>query len=810
MMGTSTVALIAAALTGVAVNANMPGIGSHTHPVRLAILSDSNPAIRGQVSAVSVVAGAAGPEVRVAVDPAVTYSHFTLQSPNRVVVDFAGAEVAMRARAYDGVSRGPVRNVRISQFRADTVRLVIDLDAAHKYTVARDGANINLVVDAPHAQFASWEMGSRTTTVAAAPKAVEHKAEPPHDAHAEVKAEAKADAHAPAAKEAHAPVLHKGEAAGKLEEPKHEGAKAEPKHEAPAHEVAKAEPKHEVAKVEPKHEVAKVEPKHEEPKHEEVKHEAPAKVEAKVEPKHEAPKAEPTHTDAPAKVEVPAAAPTAPAPAPRRQQAQQKPRISIDFDGTDIRDVIATFAKFSGRTIIAGKDVQGTVTANINDKPWDIALQAILSGQGLAATEDASGILTVDSYRNLASNQSLEPLVTRILDVNYAKASKLESTVQKLLARDCTGMSTMATGRELGMNTQGQQGQGNQGMQGQGCVVRGSVAADSATNKLIITEVPSRLPEIIARLQELDIRTPQVAIKAKIVFVNRTGVMDLGLAYDLGKGNEQFFQQLVPRIDPSTTRPIDTNGDGVPDAQGGGTAFEGPARIALGGKALSGIANAGNAIKPNALNLIYSATLGKYQLTTFLNALSTSSLADVQSEPSVTILNNRTATIFVGQEIPIRVIDASAGGGAQGGGGGGGGANSQPNAASFFPRATVTKEEAGIKLTVTPQITNNKMVLLDMIAENSSAELANTDIGVVFNRQKAQSQVLVADGEAAVIGGLTVTEKNKFRSGIPFLMNLPYIGRIFSQNSTTETKRDLLILVTPHILEDGVTPPPGR
>jgi type IV pilus assembly protein PilQ len=158
----------------------------------------------------------------------------------------------------------------------------------------------------------------------------------------------------------------------------------------------------------------------------------------------------------------------------------------------------------------------------------------------------------------------------------------------------------------------------------------------------------------------------------------------------------------------------------------------------------------------------------------------------------------------------MRVIDASAGGNG-GSGGGGGGGQSQPNAAAFFPRATVTKEEAGIKLTVTPQITNNKMVLLDLIAENSSAELANTDIGVIFNRQKAQSQVLVADGEAAVIGGLTVTEKTKFRSGIPFLMNLPFIGKLFSQNTSNETKRDLLILVTPHILDDGQSaPPPGR
>ena len=122
----------------------------------------------------------------------------------------------------------------------------------------------------------------------------------------------------------------------------------------------------------------------------------------------------------------------------------------------------------------------------------------------------------------------------------------------------------------------------------------------------------------------------------------------------------------------------------------------------------------------------------------------------------------------------------------------------------------MSKEEAGIKLTVSPQITNNKMVLLDIQAENSSAEAAGGDVGVIFNRQRADSKVLVADGEAAVIGGLTVTETTRFRSGIPILMNLPFIGRLFSQNAKNETKRDLLILVTPHILEDGAVPPPGR
>ncbi|MEP6763137.1 MAG: AMIN domain-containing protein [Gemmatimonadaceae bacterium] len=767
MMGMKTVALLAAALVnGGAVSAKMPIVASNSHTTTHT--NSDSATSRSQVSGVSVVAGTNGPEVVIAVDAAASFNHFTLEGPHRVVVDLAGAEVALRARNYDGVARGPIKNVRISQFRADTVRLVVDLDNAHTYKVAREGGAVRLVVDAPAAQFARWEMSATATTAAPAMKVAEAPAP---------KAPALKDqTHAPAITPA---VLHKEEAAGRLEEP----VAAPKKVEAPKVETAPA-PKVE----QPKADVAKVE-------------KAPDAVKPTAVAQRDATQTVSVPvTEAPA----PAAAPT-PAPVARRQQPQQKPRITVTYDGTDIRDVIATFASFSGRTIIVGKDVSGLVTADINDKPWDVAFQALLAGQGLSATEDASGILTVDSYRNLASNQALEPLVTRILDVNYAKASTLAQTVQKLLARDCTGLSTMATGRDLGMNMQ-QQGSGSSGnqsgMQGQGCVVRGSVAADSATNKLIITEVPSRLPEIVARLQELDIRTPQVAIKAKIVFVNRTNMQDIGLAYDLGTGTKQFFQQLVPRVDPSTLRGIDTNGDGVPDALGGGTAYEGPARIALGGNAISGIANAGNAIKPNALNLIYSAALGKYQLTSFLNALTTSSLADVQSEPSVTILNNRTATIFVGQEIPIRVIDASAGG-SGGSGGGGGGGGSQPNAAAFFPRATVSKEEAGIKLTVTPQITNNKMILLDLIAENSSAEIANTDIGVVFNRQKAQSQVLVADGEAAVIGGLTVTEKTNFRSGIPFLMNLKWIGKLFSQNTTNVTKRDLLILVTPHILDDG-------
>jgi type IV pilus assembly protein PilQ len=731
------------------------------------------------VTGVSLVAGEDGAELVIGVDATAKVTDFTLSNPSRIVVDVIGAKLAVKPRAYDRTVRGAIRDVRIAQFAVDTVRVVVEVARRESYVIRQGTGEIRVAIGGA-AQFARWDMRPDAfAPVARVASAI--------TAPADVIAEPVVAPAIPSASTIALPAPTATLASQTAGLPN-----------VPVEALSAPAPSSVVAQP----------PRVETPV---VREERAGRLESSA--------ASFSAADAPVSVTVPLAIPPAPESvrAARLQQPAQQARISINFDGTDIRDVIATFATFAGRSIVVGKNVSGTVTAEITDKPWDVALQALLQAQGLAATEDPSGIITVDSYSALAQNQALEPLVTQIVNVNYAKAASLVPTVQRLLARDCSNLTTMAVGRELGMGGQqgGMAGRGGAagGQDSQGCVLRGSVSADSSTNKLIISEVPTRLPELIKRLQELDVRTPQVAIKAKIIFINRTGIQDIGLAYDLGTGSKQFFQQLVPRTDPNTLVPVDTDGDGVPDSRGGGTPFQGPARIALGGNAISGIANANNAIKPNALNLIYSTALGRYQLTAFLNALQTSSLADVQSEPSVTILNNRTAEIFVGQEIPIRVIDASAGGagggGAAGGGAAGGGAQ-QPNAQTFFPRASVQIKEAGIRLSVTPQVTNNRMVVLSIKAENSNAEVGPSDVGIIFNQQRAESQVLVADGEAAVIGGLTVTEVSRFRSGIPFLMNIPFAGRLFSQNTTNETKRDLLILVTPHILEDGATPPPGR
>lgn len=461
----------------------------------------------------------------------------------------------------------------------------------------------------------------------------------------------------------------------------------------------------------------------------------------------------------------------------RPSLAQERPRVTVTYQDADIRDVVAAFAEFSGRTIILGKDVAGSITAEIRSQPWDVALRAILKGQGLATSEDpVSGIIAIDSYRNIAANQAAEPLATRLVAVNYASAASLVPTLSGLLSRECppgSAPDVQPSGRAS-------------------CLVRGAIAADSATNTLIITETPSRIGELLSYVRDLDIRTPQVAIKARIIFVNRTNIEELGLSYDIGTGNDQFFGQLVQRIDPATTKPVDTNGDGVPDAQGGGTPFTGD-RVLLGGNALAAIANANSRVANPALRVVFSAVLGRLQLTSFLDALQEVRLADLQAEPSIVTLDNRRAEILVGQEIPIRVLDA----GAQGGG-------AQPRGeGNNVPRATVQLKEVGIILSVTPHITNNRQILLNLHAENSDVQLASSDGGYIFGKQRADNQLLVGDGETAVIGGLTVTQVSSSRTGIPLLADIPLIGRLFATTRSSKQKRDLLILVTPKIVDEG-------
>ena len=428
--------------------------------------------------------------------------------------------------------------------------------------------------------------------------------------------------------------------------------------------------------------------------------------------------------------------------------AAAQPRITVTYQDADVRDVLAAFAAFSGRTIVVGKAVTGEISAEIRDQPWDVALSSILTSQGLAAQEDQYGIITVDSYDNILAKQATEPLVTQLVPINYARATALAKTIESLLAKDC----------RIGSG-------GGEGT----CYTRGNVVADTSTNTLLVTEVPSRMNDLLSYVRDLDVRTPQVAIKAKIILINRTNTEALGLKYDLG-GRGTFFNRLVQRLD-SLGKPLPATSD----------------RIELGGREVAAIANANQNVASPALSLIYSTMIGGYSLTAFLDALRSVSLSDIQAEPSIVTLDNRKAEILVGEETPIRVLDAGTGAGTA--------------------RANVQFKETGIILGVTPHVTNNRQILMTVHAERSNLELlADTDLGFTFRKQRADNQLLVGDGETAVIGGLTQTLITRSRAGIPFLVDLPLVGRLFGATLDREEKVDLLILITPHIVDEGEVP----
>jgi len=313
--------------------------------------------------------------------------------------------------------------------------------------------------------------------------------------------------------------------------------------------------------------------------------------------------------------------------------------------------------------------------------------------------------------------------------------------------------------------------------------------ADTATNSLIIQDVESRIAVDSNFVTQLDIETPQVAIQAKLIFVNRQDIENLGVRYDLGT-QRQFFNTLVQRPDPSTAKPVDTNGDGVPDQLRATDFFPSTQNVIdIGGNALSALANAEASVATPALKLIFATALGNFNLTSFVEALQQVNLADLQAEPLISTSDNSQAQILVGEKTPIRQIDAS----------------SPQGAGTGAPRAVTTIVPTGITLTVTPHVTNNGRVLMSLHAENSSIQAAPSDVGFTFQTQEATNQLLVSDGETAVIGGLTVTDVTVSKSGIPFLVDLPIVGRIFGFSSRTETRRDLLILVTPHIIKTPAT-----
>ncbi len=418
-----------------------------------------------------------------------------------------------------------------------------------------------------------------------------------------------------------------------------------------------------------------------------------------------------------------------------QSQGQDMRPITVNYDKIPIADVLAQFSAFSGRSIVPGRGVAGDVTMTIVNQPWPFAFEAVLAQQGLSAMEMRGGIIRVDAPGELAKLDSVEVLETRQKRLNYAKATDVAGAVASFLTKE-----------------------------------RGSVIPDSATNSVIITETRTKMPAVLEFIDQLDIRTPLVAIQAKLIYVDRTDLEQLGLKYDVGT-SAQFFNKVVQRPDPLTGQPYNPNINVVN----------------LGGSSVAAISNADAILNGSAIDLIFSTAIGGFSITSFLSALGRVELTDIEAVPLIHTLDNKEARIWSGEETPVRVIDASSVG-----------------QVGQAPRANVTFKETGIMLTVRPHVTANRQIMMELKAERSSIQLlAAADLGFTIPKQYAETSLLVNDGETAVIGGLTLTTVTRNRSGIPLLSGLPFIGSLFSVTENRENRKDLIILVMPRIVDDG-------
>lgn len=431
---------------------------------------------------------------------------------------------------------------------------------------------------------------------------------------------------------------------------------------------------------------------------------------------------------------------------PAAAQQRPTPRVTVSFEDEPIMNVLLTFSEFSGRSMVASPEVKAIrVSADVRDQPWDVALEAILTAHGLAAREMESGIIVVEQLTQVAARRRAEPQTTRIFYIKYASADTLLQTIRPLLSQ----------ASQAGLP--------------------GTVSVNPAANALLITDTESALDRIAPLIEQMDVRTPQVTISAKIIFIDRTALEELGFVYDLKDSRGSQLNQVVQGWE-------DANGNGVFEPE----EATDQNLISLGGNSVAALANANFRVAAPALQMVTSLLLGRHSLITFIDALQSVTLSDIQAAPSITVMDHREARIQVGERTPIRTIDA----GANAAGGG------------QAPVASVRTEQTGIILRVTPHITGNQ-VLLDLHAERSNIAAAPSDLGFTFQTQEAETQVLVDNGETAVIGGLTIIEKTKVRAGIPFLMDLPVLGALFRNQSDRENKRDLLIMVTPHIVREG-------
>jgi len=428
-------------------------------------------------------------------------------------------------------------------------------------------------------------------------------------------------------------------------------------------------------------------------------------------------------------------------------------RVTLNFQDIETRAVLQLLAEISGRNIVVSDTVQGNVTLRLNSVPWDQALDIVLTTKGLDMRQNGNVIIVAPAEEIAAREkadletkqaiQELEPLFSEFLQVNYAKAGDLAALIKE-------GENSLLSDR-------------------------GSVAIDERTNTLLVQDTVDRLRDVRRLVQTLDIPVRQVLIESRIVVVNDDFSRELGVRLGLTSVQENSSDGLFSVTGTSAGSDVITASalDNLADT-GQPFPVEAPA-----------INNRYNVNLPvnNPAGQIALAILDSdYIVDLELSALQAEGRGEIVSTPRVITANQKEALIEQGVEIPFQESSSSG--------------------------ATTTQfKKAVLSLTVTPQITPDDNIIMDLqVNSDSVGELvASATGGFVpsIDTREIRTQVLVRDGQTVVLGGIYETERREAVNKVPLLGDIPGVGALFRSTTNVANKSELLIFVTPKILEEN-------
>ena len=438
----------------------------------------------------------------------------------------------------------------------------------------------------------------------------------------------------------------------------------------------------------------------------------------------------------------------------KKEKGYTGEKLSLNFQNIEVRAVLQLIADFTGLNLVASDTVQGNLTLRLKNVPWDQALDIVLKTKGLAMRQNGN-VIQVAPGEEIAAREKLDlesqkqvaelaPLRSEFIRVNFAKASDLAALLK---AKENSLLSP-----------------------------RGNVAVDERTNTLLVQDVSDKLAEIRKLVTTLDVAQRQVLIESRVVVANDDFSKDLGVRFGVSK-NTNADSLDGTKVTASGSVNAATN---LLNNLPFGNSFNPPATFNIPSDRLNVNLPAGTGAPSIAL-AIAKLPFG-ILLDLELSALQAENRGEVISNPRVVTANQKEATIEQGEEIPF--LEASSSG-----------------------AVTVSFKKAVLSLKVKPQITPDDHIIMDITVHNDTrgelVVLAGSSVPAIDTRQ-VSTQVLVDNGETIVLGGVYEQTSSKDSQRVPFLGDLPYIGFLFKQEVNTNNKSELLIFVTPKILEDNL------